>query len=119
LLNSAEKNYTIIEREVLVMVYALHKFRHYLLGNMITFFVDHMALVYSVNKPHVFGRLTIWFLLFMEYNFKIVYIPGRFHLMADSLSRLPNHTKPIGVFDQTDVYLLGVYNPKGYVHSQP
>jgi hypothetical protein len=33
------------------MVYALHKFRHYMLGNKFTFFVDHTTLVYLVNKP--------------------------------------------------------------------
>ncbi len=51
LLNLAEKNYTTIEGKTLVMVYALHKFRHYLLGNQFVFYVDHMALVYLVNKP--------------------------------------------------------------------
>jgi hypothetical protein len=33
LLNSVEQNYITIEREALVMVYALHKFKHYLLGS--------------------------------------------------------------------------------------
>ncbi len=33
LLNRVEHNYSTIEREVLTMVFALHKFRHYLLGN--------------------------------------------------------------------------------------
>jgi hypothetical protein len=53
LLNFVEQNYTTTERKALAMVYALQKFRHYLLGNMFTFFVDHMALVYLTNKPHV------------------------------------------------------------------
>jgi hypothetical protein len=30
------------------MVYALHKFHHYLLGNKSIFYVDHMALLYLV-----------------------------------------------------------------------
>jgi hypothetical protein len=51
LLDSAEKNYTITQKEVLTMVYALHKFMHYMLGNKFTFYVDHMALVYLVHKP--------------------------------------------------------------------
>jgi hypothetical protein len=33
LLNSVERNYITIKREALVIVYALHKFKHYLLGN--------------------------------------------------------------------------------------
>jgi hypothetical protein len=70
LLNYVEQNYTTIEIEALAMVYALHKFRHNLLGNMFTFVVDHMALVYLINKPHVFGKLARWLLLFLEYHFK-------------------------------------------------
>jgi hypothetical protein len=72
------------------MVYALHKLRHYLLGNKFTFYLDHMALVYLVNKPQVSNMLAGWLLLFLEYNFKILYKLGRFHLMVDALSRLPN-----------------------------
>ncbi len=83
------------------MVYALHNFRHYLVGNKFTFYIDHMALVYLVNKPHVFSKLTIWFLLFLEYDFKIVYKHGRSHLMVDALNRLPNQTKHVGVPYQT------------------
>ncbi len=90
LLNSIEKNYTTIKKEALTMVYALHKFKHYMSSNMFTFYVDHMALMYLVNKPHVYGRLTRWLLLFLEYDFKIVYKPSKSHLMVDALSRLPN-----------------------------
>jgi hypothetical protein len=58
LLNFIEINYTTTKKEALVMVYALYKFRHYLLGNKFVFYVDHMALMYLVNKPQVFGRLV-------------------------------------------------------------
>ena len=43
-LNDAEINYTTTEREGLAMVYAVKKFRHYLLANQFIFFVDHQAL---------------------------------------------------------------------------
>jgi hypothetical protein len=72
------------------MVYALHKFRHYMLGNRFTCYVDHMALVYLVNKPHVSSNLTIWLLLFLKYDFKIVYKLGKSHLIANALNRLSN-----------------------------
>ena len=38
---AAEKNYTTIEREGLTMIYAVKKFRYYLLANKFIFFVDH------------------------------------------------------------------------------
>jgi hypothetical protein len=81
------------------MVYTLHKFKHYLLGNRFTFYVDHVALMDLVNKPQVFSKLARWLLLFLEYNFKIVYKPSGSHLMVNALSTLPNQTKPIGIHD--------------------
>ena len=47
------------------MVYAVNKFRHYLLGNKFIFYVDHLTLQYLVNKPQVSGRLAWWLLLFL------------------------------------------------------
>jgi hypothetical protein len=71
--NFVEQNYITTKRKALVMVYALQKFRHYMLDNNVTFFVDHTTLIYLVNKPQVYSRLAKWFLLFMEYDFKIDY----------------------------------------------
>ena len=44
LLNKVEKNHTTTEKEALAMVYAVKKFRHYLLDNKFIFYVDHLAL---------------------------------------------------------------------------
>jgi hypothetical protein len=57
-LNKTKQNYRTTQREALVMVFVLHKFKHYLLGNKFLFYVDHMALVYLVNKPHVSRIIT-------------------------------------------------------------
>jgi len=100
LLNLVEWNYNIIEREALAMVYALHKLKHSLLGDRFVFYVDHMDFVYLINKPQVFGKIVRWLLLFLEYDFQIVYKPGISHLMVDALSRLPNQVELVGVRDQ-------------------
>jgi hypothetical protein len=43
----------------------------------------------------------------LEYDFKIIYKPGRSHLMVDAFNRLRNHTKHVGIPDQTcDVHLF-------------
>jgi hypothetical protein len=83
------------------MIFSLHKFRHYLLGNKFVFHVDHMVLVYLVNKPQVSRIITRWLLLFLEYDFTIVYKLGKTHVVADALSRLLNTIEPIGICDQT------------------
>jgi hypothetical protein len=107
LLNSVEKNYSTIKREALAMEFALHKFRHYLLGNNFVFYVDHMALVYLINKPQVSWRIARWLLLFLEYEFIIVYKPCYTHVVANAPSKLLNTTNSIGVPNQiTDVVLF-------------
>jgi hypothetical protein len=53
-LSIAKFNYTTTEREGLSMVYALQKFRHYLLGGHFKMFTNHSALKYLVNKPVFF-----------------------------------------------------------------
>jgi hypothetical protein len=66
-----------------------------------------MALVYLVNKPQVLGQIVKWLLLFLEYDFKIVYKPSRSYLMVDALHRLPNQAKTVGVLNHTsDVHLF-------------
>ena len=47
LMSCPERNYSIIEREALGMVYALRKLRHYLLGNKVLLHVNHQALSLS------------------------------------------------------------------------
>ncbi len=92
LLNKVEQNYNTTKRKALAMVFALHKFRHYLLGNKFVFYVNHMALVYSVNKLQVLGIIARWLLLFLKYDFIVVYKLSITHVVVEALSRLPNIT---------------------------
>jgi hypothetical protein len=100
LLIKVKQNYTTIEREALAMVYVLHKFIIFLLGNKFVFYVNHMALVYLINKPHVFRKIAKW-LLFFEYEFITIHKLGRTHVVVDDLSKLPNSSEPLGVPNQT------------------
>ncbi|MCO5607015.1 hypothetical protein L7F22_061206 [Adiantum nelumboides] len=85
--SQAEQVYTTIEREALGMVFAVQMFRHYLLGNFFVFYVDHQALLYLINKVVIQGMLFKWMLLLQEFEFKIIYKPGKNHFGADFLSR--------------------------------
>ena len=53
----SEHNYNTTEREGLAMVYALHKFIHYLFGKFLNMFIHHSTLKYLVNKPVLSGRI--------------------------------------------------------------
>jgi hypothetical protein len=58
-----------------------------------------MALAYLVNKPQNLGRITRWLVLFLEYEFIVVYKHGITHVVDDVLSKLPDSSKPLGVLD--------------------
>lgn len=64
------------------------KIRHYLLVTPFTFFVDHRALMYLVNKPIIQGRVSRWLILLREFTFKIIVCPGKSHVIANQLSRM-------------------------------
>ena len=49
-LNEAQRNYTIAEKELLAIVFALEKFQAYLVGSFIMVFTDHSALKYLLTK---------------------------------------------------------------------
>jgi hypothetical protein len=85
LLNNADKNNITTKRKALAMVYALHKFRQYLLENKFVFYIDHMALLNLVKKLQLLGRIVRWILFFLEYNFLVVYKPSCYHLVVDIL----------------------------------
>jgi hypothetical protein len=83
------------------MVYALHRFKHYLLGNKFVFYVNHMALMYLIKKPQLLGRITKWLLLFLEYNFSMVYKLRHSHSVVDAFPQLPNVIENSKVLDRT------------------
>ena len=70
-LNSAQINYSTIEKELLAMVFALDKFRSYLLGSKITVFTDPLALKYLLSKKDVKPRLIHWIFLLQEFDIEI------------------------------------------------
>jgi hypothetical protein len=108
-LSTAEINYTTTEREGLAMVYALHKFRHYLLGGHFKMFIDHSVLKYLVNKPMLGGRICRWLLMFQEYDFEIIVKPGRMNKRPDHLSRLEHGEEPTSLEDTLpDAHLLTI-----------
>ncbi|RVW61920.1 Retrovirus-related Pol polyprotein from transposon 297 [Vitis vinifera] len=58
-LNEAQRNYTTTEKELLAVVFALDKFRAYLVGSFIIVFTDHSALKYLLTKQDAKARLVI------------------------------------------------------------
>ncbi|RVX00475.1 Retrovirus-related Pol polyprotein from transposon 17.6 [Vitis vinifera] len=84
-LNEAQRNYTTTEKELLTVVFALDKFRAYLVGSFIVVFTDHSALKYLLTKQDAKARLII---LLQEFNLQIRDKKGIENVVADHLSRL-------------------------------
>ncbi|RVW61098.1 Transposon Ty3-I Gag-Pol polyprotein [Vitis vinifera] len=87
-LNEAQRNYTTTEKELLAVVFALDKFRAYLVGSSIVVFTDHSALKYLLTKQDANARLIRWILLLQEFNLQIRDKKGVENVVADHLSRL-------------------------------
>jgi hypothetical protein len=62
-LNPDELNYIVTEKEILVVIHAINKFRHYIIGYLVVLYTDHSAIRYLANKPITNGRVTRWLLL--------------------------------------------------------
>ena len=101
-LNEAQRNYTTTEKELLAVVYALDKFRSYLIGSDIVIFTYHSTLKYLLKKQNSKARLIRWVLFLQEFNIQIRDKKGVENVVADHLSRLTiahnTHNPPI--FDE-------------------
>ena len=67
-LNEVQRNSKTTENELLAVVYALDKFRSYLVGSDIIIFTDYLALKYLLTKQNAKARLITWVLLLQELN---------------------------------------------------
>ena len=88
----AEKNYTIREQEMLAIVCACKEWRHYLHGSKFKIVTDHDTLKYiDTQKKQLSPRQHRWAEFMAEFNYEIVYRPGKQNVVADALSRRPDH----------------------------
>ena len=96
-LKGAEYNYGITELECLAIVWAVDKFRIYLLGVKFKIITDHLALEWLQTKKEPTARLMRWALKLEPFDYEVVYRSGTLNRDADYLSRYPlNALYPAG-----------------------
>ena len=76
-LTRAKLNYTVTEKEFLVVVYSFNKFCNYITGYGFFLHTDHYDIISLMNKPITNCRVTQWILLLQEFNITVVDRPRR------------------------------------------
>lgn len=105
-LTQTEKGYAQIEKECLAIVFGMEKFHQYTYGRKTTVQSDHKPLENIVRKPLLAApkRLQRMLLRLQRYDIDVVYVPGRYMWIADTLSRayLPETTTAGSVAHETE-----------------
>jgi len=110
-------NYTTTEKEFLVVIFALEKFRPYLLGSKTIVFTDHSALRYLMLKKNAKARLIRYILLLQEFDLEIRDKKSVINVIAHHLSRIPNAPYELLINDNfPDEQLLATFEEPWFAH---
>jgi hypothetical protein len=87
-LNEEQLNYATTEKELLAVVFAIEKFRSYIVNSKVIVYTDHTAIKYLLAKKDAKPRLIHWILLLQVFDVEIRDNKGVENVVADHLSRM-------------------------------
>ncbi|KAI3751218.1 hypothetical protein L2E82_22266 [Cichorium intybus] len=82
-----ETRYPTHDLELGAVVFALKIWRHYLYGVKCTIYTDHKSLKYLMDQQDLNMRQRRWLDILKDYDYEILYHPGKANVVADALSR--------------------------------
>lgn len=88
-LSRNEVNYSILERELLAIIFCIEKFRGYVEGTKFKVLTDHASLTWLNQLKSTSGRLARWQVKLQQYSFDLMYKKGSSNIVPDFLSRTP------------------------------
>ena len=105
-LTEAKRNYDIYELELYAIVRALRHWRSFVAGSPheILIYTDHANLQYWKQPHKIPRRVARQVQELMEYQIKLIHIPGKTNSRADMLSRRPDYDQ--GTKDNENVIVL-------------
>lgn len=89
-LTPEQRKYCTTRKELLAVVRFTRQFRHYLLGCRFIVRTDHNSLVWLLGFKNIEGQLSRWIEELSQYDMAIIHRPGKLHINADALSRMPD-----------------------------
>lgn len=113
--DATQRRYPTIKQEATAVLWALRRWRHFLLGGGFTLETDHRPLLWldsMINADGVLGRMAMALQQFKPYS--ITHIPGKANGEADFLSRLVGAIE-LDYSDQDDISLRQQSHPDDFV----
>jgi hypothetical protein len=118
-LSKAEKNYPILHREALAIVFSLERFYKYIFGHEFVVYTDHKPLL-GILKPKkgeppvVANRLQRYIIRCSIFEFALEYRKGKDNGNADCLSRLPveNIKRSIDDIEEEKLFEVKMLSPE-------
>lgn len=101
-LNKTEQKYGTTDKEAYAIVHGCRFFHHYLWGRRFLVVTDHQPLMNIFKQKTKCQRMSRYVLEMRDYNFRIVYKPGRIHQVPDALSRPVVAAVQVNQVDEND-----------------
>ena len=92
-LRDPQLSYEVYEKETLAMIHVVKIFHSYIYGKKINIITDHQPLVWF-KTAKLNTRVQKWRFKLSEFDYKVIYKPGKSNLNADALSRNPTEPVP-------------------------
>ncbi|KAL4591834.1 hypothetical protein LXL04_004807 [Taraxacum kok-saghyz] len=105
-LGTRNRTKPIYEKELIAIVWAVQKWRHFLLGRHFIIRTDQKSLRFSLEQWVIRNQYQKWVCKLMGYQFKIHYKKGTTNMAADALSRKLETDSELQTISSTTVFSL-------------